>query len=137
MSTYDFKDEYLAFHGYTPGTAEAEEAWARKVDMMERPIRAPMGFVSQDIHYTSPIDGRLVTSSHARREDLKRSGCIPYEEGMKQDAERKQAESQAALERNIDATVEREIETMPGRKREKLAAELASGADIGIDRRTA
>lgn len=33
--------------------------------------------------YRSPIDGKLITSRSARREDLIRSGCVPYEPSMK------------------------------------------------------
>lgn len=29
--------------------------------------------------YESPIDGRIITSRSKRREDLRRSGCRPYE----------------------------------------------------------
>ena len=29
--------------------------------------------------YRSPIDGRLITTKHERREDLKRNGCYEYE----------------------------------------------------------
>lgn len=32
--------------------------------------------------YTSPIDGRLITTRHERREDLKRNNCVPYEPSM-------------------------------------------------------
>lgn len=32
--------------------------------------------------YQSPIDGSPITSRHARREDLKKNGCVPYEESM-------------------------------------------------------
>jgi hypothetical protein len=36
----------------------------------------------------------------------------------------------------MDETIEREIDTMPTRKREKLAAELSTGADINIERKS-
>lgn len=90
-------------------------------------LRAPMGIVRPDIHYTSPIDGREITSVQARLEDLARSDCVPYEPGIKQDQERKRMESEAALERSVDNTVDREIALMPARKRERLEAELTGG----------
>lgn len=40
--------------------------------------------------YESPITGVWVEGRKARREDLKKHRCIPYEEGMKQDAIREQ-----------------------------------------------
>lgn len=33
--------------------------------------------------YLSPIDGRPITSRSARREDLKRNGCVEYEPSLK------------------------------------------------------
>ena len=124
------KDFYLDFHGYTPGTPEAEEAWARKVEMMERPQRGPMVFVQGDVCYDSPIDGRPITNRHARIEDMKRSGCVEYDPGMKQDATRRAAQQEAALEKSIEKTIDREIATMPGRKLEKLAAEMEGGMSV-------
>ena len=32
--------------------------------------------------YKSPIDGRLITSRQARKDDLKKHGCVPYEPSM-------------------------------------------------------
>jgi hypothetical protein len=90
-------------------------------------LRAPMAFVRPDICYDSPIDGRPITSMQARIEDLARSNCVPYEEGIKQDGERIKRESEEALERSFDQTVERELATMPARKLEKLTAELEGG----------
>jgi len=46
----------------------------------------PSAFVAADIHYTSPIDDRPITSKQARVEDLKRNGCRPYETGEKEEA---------------------------------------------------
>jgi hypothetical protein len=136
MSDYEWKDWYLDFHGYVLGTPEAEEAWKRKVEMMERPIKAPMAFVQRDICYDSPIDGRHITSMAARKEDLARSGCIEYDPGMKQDAERRAKEAEAATERAVDETVEREFATMPSRKKEKLAAEIEGGLEPMVERRS-
>jgi hypothetical protein len=43
-----------------------------------------MPMVISDIpEYRSPIDGRLITSRSARREDLKRNNCVEYEPSMK------------------------------------------------------
>lgn len=37
--------------------------------------------------YTSPIDGRPITSRSERREDLKRNNCVEWEPGMGPKAE--------------------------------------------------
>ena len=49
--------------------------------------------------YVSPVTGLWVEGRKARREDLKRSGCRPYEPGEKEANERRQAADQAAFER--------------------------------------
>lgn len=131
------KDYYLTFHDYLAGSPEAESAWKAKLELMTNPPRAPLGFVQGDIHYTSPVDGKLITTKQGRADDLARAGCIPYEEGMKQDAARRQQESERALDASIDATVEREYAVMSTSKRERLAAELQSGADLSVDRQSA
>lgn len=46
-------------------------------------LNAPMGHVV-NIHYTSPIDGRPITTKQARIDDLKRSGSRPWE-GLEQE----------------------------------------------------
>lgn len=105
--------------------------------VMERVyLKFPMSFVQPDICYDSPIDGRPITSKHARIEDMKRSDCVEYDPSMKSYAERRRKEEDAALERAIDETVEREIHTMPARKRERLAAELEGGQSVEYTRAT-
>lgn len=51
------------------------------------PAREPAGpFVFGDTpSYQSPIDGRWIDGRKARREDLKRSGCVEYEPSMKRE----------------------------------------------------
>lgn len=99
-------------------------------------LTAPMAFVSPDIRYDSPIDGKAVTSMAARREDLARSGCIPYDPCMKQDFNRRIADNEKALEQAVGQTVDAEMANMPARKRERLEAELSGGADLTPERIT-
>lgn len=56
--------------------------------------------------YTSPIDGRLVSGRVARREDLKRHGCRPYEKGEREDAQRRTRDFDRQLERSIFQTAQ-------------------------------
>lgn len=103
----------------------------------QRVITKPAyGFASRDICYDSPIDGTPITSLRARANDLAKHDCIPYDPEMRKDAARNRERSQRELERKIDETVEAEIERMPSRKREQLASELSSGADVTIERST-
>lgn len=93
-------------------------------------ITAPMIFVQPDCHYTSPIDGREITSRQQRIDDLARHNCMEYDPEMKKDAQRRSAEADAAIEKSFDETIEREIHTMPVRKREALISELDSGVTV-------
>ena len=100
----------------------------------QRQISIPMVFVSQDIRYESPIDGKVITTRQQRQEDLARSGCIEYDPEMKKDAARRQLENDKNLDKAIDATVEKEIHAMPARSREKLVAELQGGITAEVVR---
>ena len=77
--------------------------------------------------YTSPIDGRPITNKRQHIEDMARNDCIEYEPGMKQDQERNLVESDKALDKLVDDTVDREIASMPAVKLERLDAELSAG----------
>lgn len=133
------KEKYLNHWGYTLGTTEAEAAWKDKQDFDagKRFIQAPMFFGIKDICYDSPIDGRPITSMAARREDLARSGCVEYDPEMRRDADNRQKEADAALDRSVDNLVEAEFSAMPVRKKEALAAELQSGVTAEPVRLTA
>ena len=89
-----------------------------------------------NVHYDSPIDGRPITSMAQRRDDLARSGCREYDPEMRKDADRFAKESEAKLDKQVDATVEAMFEKMPLRKKESLERELTAGADASIERRT-
>ena len=100
----------------------------------KRQISIPMVFVSQEIRYESPIDGKVITTRQQRQEDLARNNCVEYDPEMKKDVERRQAEKEAKLERAVDETVEREIHNMTPRSREKLTAELEGGITAEVVR---
>ncbi len=132
------KDKYLIHWGYTLGTPEAERAWKEKQDFDNghRAFATPMIFVSQDICYDSPIDGRAITSKAARMEDLARSNCVEYDPEMRKDADRARERSQLELEAKVDSFVDHQFETMPTAKREMLANELQSGIEADIVRKS-
>lgn len=76
-----------------------------------QPRRAQaLHFIQSDLPgYDSPIDGKWVEGRKARREDLRRSGCRPYE-GREQ--EQKEANKVLAeRERKLDALAERMAHT--------------------------
>jgi hypothetical protein len=86
--------------------------------------------------YRSPVTDEWIEGRMARRNDLARHNCVPYEEGMKQDYTRKQRGWEESLERKVEDTVEAEIHQMPPRKREILEQELRAGASAEVVRLT-
>ena len=90
-----------------------------------------------ECRYESPIDGTPITSWAQRREDLARHNCEPYDPGRKEDYLRRQKESQGALDRAMDSTIEEAVELMPYKQRAKLNAELTeAGVTAEVERRT-
>jgi hypothetical protein len=98
------------------------------------PSRSIMGFVQKDICYDSPVDGRPITNKFARLDDLRRNDCVPYEPGMRQDADRARRDADAALDRAVDSSVDQFVATAPAGKVEKLAQELHAGASVEVTR---
>lgn len=81
-----------------------------------------MGYV-ENIAYTSPIDGRPITTKQQREEDLKRSGSRPWE-GLaeeQKEADRRKAYEEAAQDKKLEATIERTIKELPDAKKKELA----------------
>lgn len=84
--------------------------------------------------YESPIDGRWIEGRRARKEDLRRSNCRPYEDGEKEYHERNRARENERLDARIDESVEREFAAMPARKKELLEQEVLAGATTVVQR---
>jgi hypothetical protein len=103
---------------------------------MRKIITPPMVFVQPDYRYESPVDGHPITNYHEHLEELARTDTVVYEPGIKQDQERNERKREEALDRAIDETVECEIATMSGPKREKLAVELEGGSTAEAQRIT-
>lgn len=50
-------------------------------DMRRQPVACPT-VISDIPEYRSPIDGRVIGSRSARRDDLKRNNCVEYEPSL-------------------------------------------------------
>lgn len=88
-------------------------------------------FIQPDLPgYESPIDGRWVEGRRARREDLKRSGCRPYEgfAQEKREADKVRLEADRRLDRKTGESVERAWAQFPSRMRRVLEGK-AKGYD--------
>ena len=83
--------------------------------------------------YQSPASGKWITSRAERKADMKATGCVDYEPSLKAEQERRYAAEDAALEKQVDEHIEKEIINMPVEKRERLAAEVEN-LDIAVTR---
>ena len=123
-------DRYLKLEDYNnPQTCDCGEKAKRKIV----PTMINCDIQPWD-YYESPASGKPITSYKERREDMKRHGCVDYEPSMKKTQQRNIKKNDEALEKAIDETVEREFDKMSSQKKEKLANELLSGADVEITR---
>lgn len=105
MPLYNFRcpkcnKTFEAFAKVEERSVHCSCGWEAKRLLSAPTIKGPMQ------PYTSPIDGRWIEGERQRRDDLARSGCIPYDPEMKKDSERFRVEKAAALDRSIDAAVE-------------------------------
>lgn len=80
--------------------------------------------VASDVRYASPVDGTVITSHDARREDMKKHGAVEYDPEMKKDAARWKREHQETFEAGVEETVCQEIAKMPSQKRAELFKEV-------------
>lgn len=58
-----------------------DKATGERMAVAEGPLASPH-ITPVMPEYQSPIDGRVISTRHERREDLKRNGCVPYEDSM-------------------------------------------------------
>lgn len=84
--------------------------------------------------YTCPVTGAWIEGRRAHKENLARQGCRVLEPGETEAVARRRQQEDAALDSKIEATVEQFFETLPTEKKERLANEVASGADVQIVR---
>lgn len=107
--------------------------------MLGQRLISPPLFVSAepDCCYDSPITGEPITSMAARRNDLAKHHCVPYDPELKKDQIRHQHEHDAALDQSIDEAVEHVWARMPTKTRGTIAREIVEQGTIVTVERTA
>lgn len=101
-----------------------------------RLISAPM-FSVENVGYDCPITGKWIASKKEHRENLAQHGCRVLETGEKEAQIARRQADDLALDKAVEATVEKEIEAMPSAKRETLYNELTrQGLDATVVRTT-
>lgn len=125
-------DRFLKLDEYdTPQTCECGKAAKRKiVPTMIKPDMADWEA------YQSPASGKWITSYSEREADMKATGCVDYDPGMRKVQRQKEQDEDKALDAAVDDTVERAWEAMPSDKKEKLENELKYN-DLSYERDTA
>ena len=102
----------------------------------QRLISAPMFTVDQT-GYTCPVSGDWISSKHQHRENLSKHNCRVLETGETEAAAAYRAKQDAILDKTIEDSVERQIETFSSDKKEQLHNELINGKlDLAVDRAT-
>ncbi len=88
-------------------------------------LSAPLLVKAQpECRYASPVTGEPVTTWEKRRDDLARTGSIPYDPEMRTDYQRKAKEEEAAIDKSIDTHVEATFSKMSTKERGKLHSEV-------------
>lgn len=86
--------------------------------------------------YECPATGCWIEGRRAHEENLKRTGCRILEPGERQAAERSRKADEAAFEDAVANTAAAAVAAMPAAKKDQLAKELSSGADISVVRQS-
>jgi len=81
---------------------------------------------SQFESYESPIDGSPITNEKLRREEMARHDCVDYEPSMKDESTRIMKAGEAALDKEVDKTVDKFWDGLSSQKRESFAKEVAA-----------
>ena len=101
-----------------------------------RLISAPM-FAVDNTGYSCPITGKWISSKREHLDNLRRHDCRVLETGEHEAAAARRRADDEALERAVDATVERTVEELPSAKKEQLYAEITRGGlDVEVARQS-
>jgi putative FmdB family regulatory protein len=137
MPLYDFKCEKGHTFERMVKLAHFEEAqYCDCHARANRLISAPR-FSVDNVEYECPVTGKAIRSKREHEENLKRQDCRVLETGETEQSVKARAAADEAFEKQVDDSVEQMIEKLPSDKKERLANELTSGADVSVDRITA
>ena len=80
--------------------------------LTKKVILSPPRVFSDYEGYESPVSGKWISGRRARVEDLKQTGCRPYEAGERQEFERRRVAVDRELDKTVDEVVERSMESL-------------------------
>lgn len=100
-----------------------------------RVIATPMFSVDQT-GYTCPITDKWIGSKRQHEENLRQHGCRVLEDGETKAASKRREAEDAELDKKVEDTVEKTIESWDSAKREQLHNELVNqGLDVVVERK--
>ena len=111
-------DDVQVAYRHISGRHDGPECCESRTDLC---IVAPA--VAADLPgYESPTTGKWVEGKSARREDLRRSGCRPYESAVEEraEAQRQRNYDEAKLDRGLHDAVAKQFYSMPEAKRRQM-----------------
>ena len=102
--------------------------------LASRVISAPM-FRVENVAYDCPVTGDWIGSKSQHEENLRKHSSRVLEPGERQLVTKNKEAADAAFDKSIEDSVEREFESLSSDKKERLANEVLAGADISIERK--
>lgn len=99
-----------------------------------RVISAPM-FHIEHVGYDCPITGDWIGSKRQHEENLQKQSCRVLEPGERQLVTKNKEAEEAAFDKSIEDSVEKEFYALPSEKKERLANELLGGMDVTVERK--
>lgn len=122
-----------AFERFLPLSEYDHPQACRCGQIAKKVLSAPQ--VSADYAgYQCPVTGQWIEGKRAHRENLRRQGCHEYDPGELTAAKRFQEAQDKALERSVSDSIDASLERMSARDKERLEAEVKSGADLQYTR---
>lgn len=100
-----------------------------------RVVSTPM-FIVDNTGYTCPVTDKWIGSKHQHEENLKLQGCRVLEPGETDAAAKRREADDLELDKRVEDTVEKEIESWNSAKKEQLHNELINGGlDLVVERK--
>lgn len=93
-------------------------------------------FTVDNTDYSCPVTGARIASKREHEENLKKQNCRVLEPGEHRLSAEGRKAADEALDKKVEETVEREIESYSSEKKERLHNELVNGGlDVQLERK--
>lgn len=93
------------------------------------PDSMPSFIISKFESYESPMTGEVIRSNKHRLEDMEKHGCVEYDPEIKTDQRRNAEDTDKAIEKDVDETVEKAFGQMTADEKKAIAIDMATTAE--------